>query len=241
MTTQAGTPDFTHVTTWVFDLDNTLYAADGQVFDQVDERMGGFIATYLGVSREEAHRLQKLYYHEYGTTLSGLMSVHGMEPKAFLDYVHDIDVSIIDADTRLDAAIGALPGRKVVYTNGTVQHAENVLGRLAIRDHFEAIYDIVAAGYVPKPNRSAYEHIFTAGGIDPRRAAMFEDIARNLEAANALGMTTVWVRPPLTALPGDADTAEPDELAHHPHIDHVTSDLADFLTRVLVASPEISS
>ncbi|MGF1454744.1 MAG: pyrimidine 5'-nucleotidase [Alphaproteobacteria bacterium] len=227
-TAPAFPPDLRHVTTWVFDLDNTLYPADGQIFAQVDQRMSAFIADYLDVDPMEARRVQKLYYHEFGTTLSGLMTVHGMAPKPFLDYVHDIDVSMVEPDTALDEALARLPGRKVIYTNGSVAHAENVLGRLGIRRHFTDIFDIVAADYVPKPHRAAYEHIFSHGRIDPRSAIMFEDIARNLEAAYALGLVTVWVRP-RQALPGDGDTASAEELARHPHIHHVTDDLAAFL------------
>lgn len=221
-------PDLCHVETWVFDLDNTLYPADGQIFDQVDQRMSAFIAHYLDVDPVEARRIQKLYYHEFGTTLSGLMTVHGMAPKAFLDYVHDIDVSMIEPDHALDAALSRLPGRKVIYTNGSTAHAENVLGRLGIRHHFTDVFDIVAADYVPKPHRAAYEHIFSHGRIDPNKAIMFEDIARNLEAAYALGLVTVWVRPKQT-LPGQGDTATPEELANHPHVHHVTDDLTAFL------------
>ncbi len=231
----ARAPDFSRIETWVFDLDNTLYAADAGIFEQVDRRMSAFIAEALGVPRDEAYRLQKLYYREHGTTLSGLTEIHGIEPKDFLDYVHDIDVSIIDPDHRLDAAIARLPGRKVIYTNGTVQHAENVLDRLGVRPHFESIFDIVAANYIPKPRHSAYRHIMTEGGIDPSRAVMFEDIARNLEAAHALGMTTVWVRPAAVTMPGDGDNIDPDELAGHPHIHHVTDDLAAFLDTLHVA------
>ena len=235
-TAGAAGPDFRHIETWVFDLDNTLYAADGGIFEQVDQRMGDFIARALSVSREEAHRLQKLYYREHGTTLSGLMSIHGIEPKDFLDYVHDIDVSVIGPDHGLETAIARLPGRKVIYTNGTVQHAENVLTQLGLRPHFEAIFDIVAAGYVPKPQHSAYRHIMASGGIAPERAVMFEDIARNLEAAHALGMTTVWVRPSKVTMPGDGDNIDAAELARHPHIHHMTDDLADFLRGLAIAA-----
>lgn len=229
--TRAPQLDFSHIDTWVFDLDNTLYPADGRVFDQVDQRMGLFISELLGVDFAEARRLQKLYYHEYGTTLSGLMTVHGMPPKAFLDYVHDIDVSMIDPNPALDAALARLPGRCLIYTNGSLAHAENVLNRLAIRNRFEAIFDIVSADYIPKPHRTAYEHIFAKAAVTPAHAVMFEDIARNLEAAHALGLTTVWVKP-TGDMPGQGDTADADELAGHPHIHHVTDDLAGFLAAI---------
>jgi putative hydrolase of the HAD superfamily len=236
MSINFATPDFTHVDTWVFDLDNTLYTADGRVFRQVNERMYGFISAYLKIDEKQAFRLQKLYYHEYGTTLSGMMSVHGMPPKPFLDYVHDIDVSVLEQDADLNSALSQLPGRKVIYTNGTVAHAENVLGQLGIRPQFEEIYDIVAAGYVPKPQRSAFEHILSKASIEASNAAMFEDIARNLEAPCALGMTTVWVRPKSGGMPGDADSAADDELARHPHIHHATDHLAKFLKHIRVTA-----
>ena len=149
---------------------------------------------------------------------------------------HDIDVSSLETDTALNEAISRLPGRKFIYTNGTVTHAENVLDRLGIRSHFQEIFDIVAAGYVPKPQHSAFEHVLATGGITAANAAMFEDIARNLEAPHALGMTTVWVRPKAGGMPGDADSADPDELAHHPHIHHATDNLAEFLACIRLSA-----
>ncbi len=227
--------DFRRIETWVFDLDNTLYAASERVFDQVDRRMRSFIADFLKVDETEAHRLQKLYYHEYGTTLSGLMAIHNLEPKAFLDYVHDIDASVIAPNPALDKALCRLPGRKVVYTNGSHSHAENVLDRIGIQNHFSDIYDIVAADYVPKPERRAYEHIFAKARIEPGAAVMFEDIVRNLEAAHALGMTTVWVRPVGADIPDLSNETGDVLLADHPHVHHVTDDLTAFLDRLSVA------
>ncbi len=221
---------FSGIETWIFDLDNTLYPADNGVFAQVDAKMTTFISEYLGVDEAEAHRLQKLYYREHGTTLAGLMQVHGLPPKPFLDYVHDIDVSFIEPDPALGAALDRISGRKVVYTNGSFAHAENVLERLGITDRFDDVFDIEAAGYIPKPDRAAYERILERGAIDPRRAVMFEDIARNLEAAHALGMVTVWVRgsgPWSTEV--DGDHLSPEEIARHPHVHHVTTDLTAFL------------
>lgn len=225
---------FAHVDSWIFDLDNTLYPPACDLFAQVDERMTAFIARYLGVDPVEARRIQKDFYIEHGTTLSGLMAVHGLEPKEFLDFVHDIDVSAVMADAALGEAIARLPGRKIVFTNGSVAHAENVVRQLGIDHVFDGIFDIVTAQYEPKPRRRAYECLIEATGIEPARAAMFEDIARNLEAPHALGMTTVWVRP---GLPGPERHQQlSHEGADGPHVHHVTDNLSDFLRGILPPS-----
>lgn len=234
--TSAQQPDFSSINAWIFDLDNTLYPADNGVFAQVDARMAAYIADYLDTDIEEAHRLQKLYYREHGTTLSGMMTVYGMEPKPFLDYVHDIDVSFVRPDPALAAALARLPGRRVIYTNGSLAHAQNVLQRLEVAHLFDAIYGIEAAGYVPKPHRAAFEHFLTRDGITPASAAMFEDIVRNLEAAHALGMTTVWVDTGgRWSAEVDGDHSAPPDIARYPHVDYVTVDLPGFLQSVLVA------
>jgi putative hydrolase of the HAD superfamily len=223
-----ASPDFSHVDTWIFDLDNTLYPSRCNLFAQVDQRMSAFIADYLRVDPVEARRIQKLYYVEHGTTLNGLMKEHGMKPEAFLDYVHDIDVSMLEANKRLSKAIDRLKGRKLVLTNGSRGHALNVTGQLGLTDHFDEFYGIEALGYAPKPHAAAYDRFLELSGTEPLRAAMFEDIARNLEVPHTLGMTTVWVRPPL-----HPDAARHEKLAHEgadgPHVHHVTDTLEDFL------------
>lgn len=220
-------PDFLHIETWVFDLDNTLYPPECDLFSQVDVRMRDFISDYLNVDPEEARRLQKHYYVEHGTTLSGLMKVHDLAPKAFLDYVHQIDVSHIAPADDLNQAIERLPGRKVIFTNGTVAHAENVTEQLGITHHFDAVYDIVAVDYIPKPAVQAYERFVSGTGINPTRSAMFEDIARNLQAPHDMGMTTVWVRP------GEPGPEKHQQMSHEGadggHVHHVTDDLTEFL------------
>ena len=231
---------FAHIDTWVFDLDNTLYPARSNLFAQIDRRMSAFIADFLGVDETEARRVQKDYYVEHGTTLSGLMKVHGINPDDFLSYVHEIDISHIDPDTALDAALGQLKGRKVIFTNGSKTHAVNVTRQLGIADHFDAMIDIAAVRYVPKPDRRAYDYFLEASDVDPRRAAMFEDIARNLLAPHALGMTTVWVRPYLVEPAGLVEqSGEPSaerhqQLSHEgadgAHVHHVTDDLTAFLS-----------
>ena len=183
-----------HVETWIFDLDNTLYPPRCRLFDQVDRRMGAFIAEALSLDPVEARTVQKKYYYQYGTTLRGLMIEHDIVPGAFLDYVHDIDLSPVPPSEILDSALAALPGRKLVFTNGSETHAMRVLERLGVARHFEAIIDIVASAYIPKPEREPYERLIKAHAIEPTRSLMVEDIARNLEPAHALGMTTVWLQ-----------------------------------------------
>lgn len=179
---------------WIFDLDNTLYPASVDLFSQIDRRMKAYIARTLHICPEEAFRLQKEYYHRYGTSLRGLMQEHGIDPSAFLADVHDIDHSVLSPDLALDRTLSRLPGRKIVFTNGSQVHAERVLDRLGVTRHFSAIHDIIAAGYVPKPQMPTYEILLDVHGIDPTRAIMFEDMEKNLAPAAALGMTTVWVR-----------------------------------------------
>jgi len=179
---------------WVFDLDNTLYPPSCDLFAQVARRMGEFIARELGIGAGEATELRRRYFHVYGTTLRGLMLEHGMRPEPFLEYVHDIDVTPVRPSPALDAALAALPGRKIIFTNGTTRHALNVTGRLGVTDRFDAIFDIVAADHVPKPDPRPYRAMIERLGVDPERAVMVEDIAINLIPARDLGMTTVWVR-----------------------------------------------
>src|SRR5207237_8696873 len=142
---------FAHVDTWVFDLDNTLYPHHLNLWQQVDERIRDYIARFLDVGREEAFRVQKDYYRRYGTTMRGLMTEHGLNPDDFLDFVHEIDHSPLTPNPTLGAAIEALPGRKLILTNGTRKHADAVMRRLAIHHHFVDVFDIVAAELEPKP------------------------------------------------------------------------------------------
>jgi putative hydrolase of the HAD superfamily len=218
---------FGHVDTWVFDLDNTLYPASCRLFDQIDVRMGEYVSGLLGVSYAEAKARQKQLFYKYGTTLRGLMVEHGVSPDGFLDYVHDIDHAPVPPNPGLDAALHALSGRKLIFTNGTVAHAERVLGRLGVTHHFGDIFDIVHSDFIPKPEMEPYRRFIAQTGIRPETSAMFEDIARNLEAPHALGMTTVLVVSPdnrdalhLNRSPGGEAAA---------HIHHVTGDLTAFL------------
>lgn len=221
---------FRHVDTWVFDLDNTLYPAQHDLWGQIDARMKAYITTLLGLTPDEAFALQKDYYRRYGTSLRGLMLEHGVEPDAFLAHVHDVDLSSLDASPRLAAAIEALPGAKLVYTNGSERHARNVLEKLGMDSHFAAVHDIVAAEFHPKPTEEAYARFLRAHGVDPAKAAMFEDLARNLEVPHRLGMITVLVVPPSERV--EARETWEFEGREAAFVDHVTEDLAGFLEEV---------
>ena len=221
---------FAHIDTWVFDLDNTLYPASCRLFDQIDVRMGEFVARLLDVDFGEAKQRQKQLFYKYGTTLRGLMVEHGVGPDGFLDYVHDIDHAPVPPNPALDAALHGLPGRKLVFTNGTLTHAEKVLARIGVTHHFGDIFDIVHSDYIPKPEMEPYRKFVIQTGIRPETSAMFEDIARNLEAPHELGMTTVLVVSPenrdaehLNRATGGTDKT---------HIHHITDDLAGFLGRL---------
>jgi putative hydrolase of the HAD superfamily len=218
---------FGHVETWVFDLDNTLYPHHVNLWQQVDERIRNYIADFLKISHDEAFRKQKDYYKRYGTSMRGMMTEHGMKPDDFLDYVHKIDHSPLEPNPALGAAIERLPGRKLILTNGTRRHADAVMRRLEIHSHFEDVFDIVAANLEPKPLRQTYDMFLQLHGVDPAKAAMFEDLSRNLEVPHALGMTTVLVVPEGTreVLREDWELAGRDA----PHVDHVTDNLTAFL------------
>lgn len=182
-----------HIDTWIFDLDNTLYPARANLFARIDARMTAFIADLLGLDHAEAHRVQKAYFLGHGTTLAGLMAEHHVDPHAFLAYVHDIEMDVLEADAPLAAAIARLPGRKLVFTNGDKPYALKVLDRLGLGRSFEAVHDIHAMDLRPKPQASAYAGLCAAFGIDPARALFVEDMARNLRPAKAIGMATVWI------------------------------------------------
>jgi putative hydrolase of the HAD superfamily len=218
---QARLRSVDHVTDWVFDLDNTLYPARCNLFAQVDRRIGLFIEALLGLEQAAARDLQKRYFREHGTTLRGLMTHHGIDPRDFLDFVHEIDVAPVPPSPALDAALAALPGRKFIFTNGSVAHAARVTARLGVAHHFEDVFDIVAAEYLPKPDPATYRSMILRHGIDPTRAAMIEDLPRNLRPAAALGMTTVLV------LTGE-EWASMDDAGDHIH--HVTDDLVGWLS-----------
>ncbi|MCJ2084092.1 pyrimidine 5'-nucleotidase [Methylobacterium sp. J-090] len=222
---------FDQVDTWVFDLDNTLYPSDARVWPQVDERITLYVMRLYGLDGLSARALQKYFYHRYGTTLKALMTEAAIDPHDFLDFAHDIDHSTISLDPALGTAIEGLPGRKLILTNGSRRHAESVAAKLGILDHFEDVFDIADADFVPKPERSTYERFLLRHGVDPRRSALFEDIARNLVVPHEIGMATVLVVP--RTLDPFREAFE-QAAVQEAHIDHITSDLAGFLAeRVL--------
>ncbi len=206
---------------WVFDLDNTLYAAHLGVFKEMNRRMTGFISRLLDLDAAAAFAVQKDYFHRYGTTMRGLMTEHGVDPHVFMDHVHDLDHSVISPAPRLNAALSGLNGRKVVFTNGSRRHAERVLERLGITAHFEGIFDIEAGLFVPKPSPATYRAMLDHFALDGRVSAMVEDSLKNLEPAHAMGMTTILVH--------DAAQWSPDPGADWSHCHHVTDDLEAWL------------
>jgi len=210
----------TRVDTWVFDLDNTLYAARHSLFDQVERRITDYVCEHLTLDREKAREIQKRYFMEHGTTLNGLVTLHDCDPAHYLAYVHDIDYSHIPPDPELDDSLTRLPGRKIVFTNGDVPHAERAMERLGIAHHFDAVFDIVESDYIPKPDPGVYDVFLARHAIDGPRAAMFEDIARNLKPAKERGMTTVWIEGESPYAAGGADDG---------HIDHRTPELTPWL------------
>ena len=184
---------FSRIETWIFDLDNTLYHPSARLFDQINTRMTGFIMRELSVGRAEANGLRRRYWERHGTTLRGLIDRHGVDPARFLDQAHDIDLSALRPDPELAAAIGGLPGARIVHTNGARAHASRVLAARGLAGVFDAVYAIEDKDLVPKPQPDAYRRVVALSGLNPARAAMIEDDVRNLEVPKTLGMATVWL------------------------------------------------
>ncbi|MEX0344805.1 MAG: pyrimidine 5'-nucleotidase [Rhizobiaceae bacterium] len=221
---------FTHVTDWVFDLDNTLYPHHTNLFSQIDVRMTSYVSELLQLPRDEARKIQKQLYLEYGTTMRGLMELHNIDPDDFLQKAHDIDYTWLVPDPALGTAIRNLPGRKFIFTNGSRSHAEATARQLGILDHFDEIFDVVAADLVPKPARETYDKFLGLHRVDAGNAVMFEDLARNLIVPKALGMTTVLIVPrnfePTFSEIWEQDGKDGDD------VDFVTDDLASFLSAI---------
>ena len=212
-------PELDHIKVWLFDLDNTLYPAHCNLFSQIDLRINEYVADVLDLNMENARVHQKRYFREHGTTLRGLMVDHDVDPHHYMDFVHDIDLAPVDVSPALDAVLHKLPGRKLIFTNGSVKHAENVTGKLGIEHHFEAIFDIAASDFVPKPDVQPYQKLIREHDLNAVETIFFDDMDRNLEPAAALGMTTVWV-------PGHAEWSGDGE---GDHVHHIAKDVTTFL------------
>lgn len=211
---------FRHINDWVFDLDNTLYDADTHLFTEISRLMSEYVAKHLKISHEEATKKRDYFYKTYGTTLRGMMTEHSVDPEHFLDYVHDVDIKKVPPCPVTQEGLSLLPGRKTVFTNAPRGFAEDMLKHLGIDHHFESVFGIDDADYIPKPNAEAY-HVFLAKhGIDPLAACMFEDTDVNLKTAHDLGMTTVWFHGK------DQDHHTPDR----PYVHHKAEKLVDWLT-----------
>ena len=179
---------------WIFDLDNTLYSGQTKVFDQVDKKMSSFISNKLNVSLEEAKKIQKEYFHKYSTTLSGMMKNHKIDAMEFLDFVHDVNLDFLGKNKDLEKEIAKIAGKKIIFTNGSRAHAENVTKRIGINKLFDGIFDIVESNFIPKPSIEAYKILIEKYKIEPQYCIFIEDIARNLKPAHELGMKTVWIK-----------------------------------------------
>ena len=229
--TMPASADFADIRDWVFDLDNTLYPHHVDLFAQIDRNMTAYVSTLLQLERDEARKLQKQYYRDHGTTLQGLMIHHNIDPDDFLEKAHAIDYSALTPQPELAAAIKALPGRKFIFTNGSVKHAQAAAAALGILDNFDEIFDIVAADYVPKPAGSTYDSFMSLNRVDTTRSVMFEDLPRNLLVPKALGMKTVLLVPQNledTVVEWWERTNGDDD-----HIDYVTDDLCAFLKKLV--------
>ncbi|MFK7792616.1 MAG: pyrimidine 5'-nucleotidase [Devosiaceae bacterium] len=228
-----GLEAFERVEHWVFDLDNTLYPHHSNLFAQMDAKMTDYLAKLMGLEQGEARKIQKNYYKTYGTTMRGLMVEQGITPDDFLEFVHDIDHSVLEPDPKLNTMLEALPGHKYVFTNGTKKHAHAVLDRLGVSTDFQHVFDIVSADLIPKPNGETYDKFLELTGIDPTRAAMFEDLSRNLKVPHERGMLTTLIVPR-----GTREVFHEDwelEGRNDNHVLYVTDHIADFLEDVLAA------
>ena len=213
---------FSHIDTWIFDLDLTLYAPDADIMSQVRDRIALFVENYFKIGSDEAHGIRHRYWKQYGTTLGGLMAEHGLDPHGYLDFVHDVDLSKLTPCTEMRAHIAALPGRKLIFTNADLPYAQRVLKARGLEHVFEDIFDIHRMEHRPKPDPASYRAFCDQLDVAPERALFLEDSAHNLVPAKALGMTTIWVKHD-----GEADSGGHDEF-----IDHQIADVAKWLSSI---------
>jgi len=224
-----------HIDTWVFDLDNTLYPADCDLWPKIDQRITLYIGQVFGLDGMSSRALQKYYYERYGTTLRGLMDEYALGPHDFMHFTHDIDRSCLMPDPALAGAVTALPGRKLILTNGSRDHALQTASALGLDALFDAIFDIADADFVPKPAAQTYERFLDRHGVDPARAVMFDDLARNLIVPHEKGMTTVLVSAKVGPKAARESFEHPP--AEAPYIDFTTDNLAEFLAGFAPAGP----
>ncbi len=230
--------ELSNIKNWIFDLDNTLYAPEEKIFSQIDERMTKFITDKFKINNEEAFNIQKKYFLEYGTTLSGLMKKNNIDSDEFLEFVHDIDLDILKPDKKLNKIISNLPGKKFIFTNGSKKHAQNVLRKLEMNAIFDDIYDIKDSNFIPKPNMEAYTTFINKMGIDVNKSIMFEDIARNLQPAKELGIISVLIQRDLPLKNDKFDIKEFELLwKNNDYADYVTDDLVMFFNKYYKETP----
>ena len=211
-----------NVTDWVFDLDDTLYPSTCDVFFKMEKRICEYMCNHIpNIDYEKARELQREYYSKYGVTIRGLMIHHNIDPDDFLEYAHDIDLSILPQNSRLNEVLHKIPGKKYIFTNGIKSHAERVLNRVGIRDNFEGIFSIREAHFVPKPSIDIYKKMLAAFGLDAHTSAMFDDAQKNLRPAHELGMTTVWVKGTIDHFSKVEENPE--------FIDYTTTDITSWL------------
>jgi len=215
--------DLLNINYWIFDLDNTLYSGQTEVFSEVDKKMSAFISKKMNVDLIKAKEIQKKYFYEYGTTLSGLMKQDSIDPHEFLEFVHDIDISWLPKDLKLKDELIKIKEKKFIFTNGSHAHVENVTKQLGIDGLFDGAFDIVDANFVPKPHIEPYKKIIDKFKIEPKKSILIEDIAHNLEQAKNLGMKTCWLENEEAFAKKDADK---------PYIDYKIKNLPSFLQKI---------
>ena len=208
---------------WIFDLDNTLYSGKTRVFEQVDKKMSKYISEKLNITVEEARKIQKNYFHEYNTTLNGMIKNHKIDANEFLEFVHDIDIDFLKKDEKLAEEMKKLEGKKIIFTNGSKKHAINVTRRIGIEQYFDGIFDIVDSDFIPKPSIEPYKKLVEKHKIDPKLSVLVEDIARNLKPAYEMGMKTVWI---------ENDEPWAKEFSDANFISFKTNNLSDFLKKI---------
>ena len=215
--------DFKSIKFWIFDLDNTLYSGKTKVFEQVDKKMSKYISEKLNVGIEEAKKIQKNYFYEYNTTLNGMIKNHKIDANEFLEFVHDIDINFLKNDNKLGEELKKLVGKKIILTNGSKKHAINVTQKIGIEKYFDAIFDIVDSGFVPKPSIEPYKKLVEKHKIDPNLCVFVEDIARNLKPAYEMGMKTVWI---------ENDEPWASKFSDSNFVNYKTNNLSEFLRKI---------